>query len=229
MRRLRGVRVSTAQYARLALGELEAARRVDHNAWLHSQRGENRRLALDPHVLPMDEHAGDARVQFLAGRSLRQPAEKECITNLLEANPAALIEGWTLRRVRVRVDGRERELTNHAVEGQLMRLPSRVSAAVAVSLRAASRSQAARNKVARWLVWYHPCSKVSKVGHDSAQRGFTKLTNNSQRSPRSLFPQTKHHSGPPALSPSASALHHASFESATAVAVLTLNEMAEAS
>ena len=41
--------------------------------------------------------------------------------------------------------------------------------------------------------------------------------------------QTKHHSGPPALSPAASASHHASFESATAAAVLTLNEMAEAS
>ena len=46
---------------------------------------------------------------------------------------------------------------------------------------------------------------------------------------RLLPPQTKHHSGPPSLSPSASALHQASFESATAVAVLTLNEMAEAS
>ena len=46
---------------------------------------------------------------------------------------------------------------------------------------------------------------------------------------KELLPQTKHHSGPPSLSPSASALHQASFESATAVAVLTLNEMAEAS
>ena len=105
--------------------------------------------------------------------------------------------------------------------GSVLRLPS------AYGLPRGHRRREIR--LLAWLVWYHPCSKVSKVGHDSAQRGFTKLTNNSQRSPRSLFPQTKHHSGPPALSPSASALHHASFESATAVAVLTLNEMAEAS
>jgi hypothetical protein len=58
----------------------------------------------------MDRHVVDARVELLAGRSLRKPAEKERIAHLLEANPAALIGR---RRVRVRVDGRELELTNH--------------------------------------------------------------------------------------------------------------------
>ena len=103
--RLRGVRVNTTQHARLALSELEAPLRVDDDAWLLSERGEDRRLALNPHVLPMDELRRDARIELLTRRSLRLTAKQERIAGVIEANPASLVT--------VRVDGRERELTNH--------------------------------------------------------------------------------------------------------------------
>ena len=103
--RLRGVRVNTTQHARLALCELEAPLRVDDDAWLLSERGEDRRLALDPHVFPMDELRRNARIELLTRRSLRLTAKQERIASVIEANPASLVT--------VRVDGRERELTNH--------------------------------------------------------------------------------------------------------------------
>ena len=102
---LRCVRVNTIQHARLALGELEAPLRVDDDAWLYSERGQDRRLALDPHVLPMDEFGRNARIELLTRRSLRLTAKQERIAKVVEANPASLVT--------VRVDGRERELTNH--------------------------------------------------------------------------------------------------------------------
>ena len=103
--RLRGVRVNTTGHARLALSELEASLRVDDDAWLLSERGEDRRLALDPHVLPMDELRRDSRIKLLTRRRLRLTAEQERIASVIEANPASLVT--------VRVNGRERELTNH--------------------------------------------------------------------------------------------------------------------
>ena len=103
--RLRGVRVNTTRHARLALCELEAPLRVDDDAWLLSERGQDRRLALDPHVLPMDELRRDARIELLTRRSLRLTAEEERIASVIEANPASLVT--------VRVDGRERKLTDH--------------------------------------------------------------------------------------------------------------------
>ena len=97
--RLRGVRVNTTQHARLALCELEAPLRVDDDAWLLPERGQHRRLALDPHVLPMDELRRNARIELLTRRSLRLTAEQERVAGVIEANPASLVT--------VRVNGSE--------------------------------------------------------------------------------------------------------------------------
>jgi hypothetical protein len=53
----------------------------------------------------MDEFGRNARIELLTRRSLRLTAKQERIAKVVEANPASLVT--------VRVDGRERELTNH--------------------------------------------------------------------------------------------------------------------
>ena len=149
--RLRGVRVNTTQHARLALCELEAPLRVDDDAWLLSERGEDRRLALDPHVLPMDELRRNARIELLTRRSLRLTAKQERIASVIEANPASIVT--------VRVNGRERELTNHH-EGTDVSVTAR---AVLDTLRGAALGVAS-SETAREELRGRGCQRTTAAG-----------------------------------------------------------------
>ena len=139
------------QHARLALGELEAPLRVDDDAWLLSERGQDRRLALDPHVLPMDEFRRNARIELLIRRSLRLTAKQERIASVIEANPASIVT--------VRVNGRERELTNHH-EGTDVSVTAR---AVLDTLRGAALGVAS-SETAREELRGRGCQRTTAAG-----------------------------------------------------------------